>query len=184
MKEAYAGLWPRALAFGVDYIVIAAHLVLLVAAGVALRALAPGLAGALFGNPYAGELTGFVLITLPVTLYFALGDASARQGTWGKHKLGLRVQRLDGQRLSRPRALCRAALKFIPWELAHACIWHITFAGAHPSPLISAGFALVWLLVAANLLSLLVSRKHQTLYDWASGTVVARSAAPPPTARP
>ena len=68
MKESYAGLWPRALAFGVDYILIAAYLVVLVAAGVAVRALAPGLAGAAFGNPFAGELTGFVLITLPVTL--------------------------------------------------------------------------------------------------------------------
>ena len=68
--------------------------------------------------------------------------------------------------------LARTALKFVPWELAHACIWQITFAAGQPSPLISAGFALVWVLVGANLVSLLVSRKHQTLYDWLSDTVV------------
>ena len=105
-----------------------------------------------------------------------MGDASARQGTWGKRKLGLRVQRLDGQPLSRARALARAALKFVPWELAHACIWQITVAGAAASTLISAGFVLVWVLVGANLVSLLVSRQHQTLYDWLSHTIVVREA--------
>ena len=175
MKPTYAGLWPRVLAFAVDYILIAAYLVLLVGAGVAAQRLAPAVAGAAFGNPLSGELTGFVLITLPVTLYFALGESSARQATWGKRKLHLRVQRLDGQPLSRARGLGRAALKFVPWELAHACIWQITFAGPRPSPLIGAGFALVWLLVGANLLSLLLNRKHQTLYDRLSATAVVHA---------
>ena len=174
MHEPYAGLWPRALAFAVDYLVIAVYLVVLVAAGAATRVLWPGLANAVFGNPFTGELTGFALITLPVALYFALGDASARQGTWGKRALHLRVHRLGGQPLSWSRALGRTALKFIPWELAHACIWQITYAGSNPSPLISAGFGLVWVLVGANVVSLLISRNHQTLYDWLSGTVVAR----------
>src|SRR5258708_35442100 len=89
-----AGLWPRVLAFAVDYIVIAAYLVVLGAAGVATQALAPAVAAAVFGNPFAGELTGFALITLPVTLYFALAESSAQQATWGKPKLHLRVQRL------------------------------------------------------------------------------------------
>src|SRR5262245_33594148 len=158
MKLTYAGLWPRVLAFAVDYIVIAGYLLVLVAAGLTVRAMAPGLAGAAFGNPYLGELTGFVLITLPVTLYFALGDASARQGTWGKRARHLRVERLDGGRLSRGRALGRTALKFVPWELAHACIWQVTFAGPQPSPWIGAGFGLVWALVGANVVSLLLTR--------------------------
>jgi uncharacterized RDD family membrane protein YckC len=180
------------LAFAVDYLLIAAYLVVLVAIGVVVPRVAPSLARELFGNPLAGELGGFISITLPVTLYFALSESSARQATWGKRKLGLRVERLDGARPSlrlaaRPaasmnsgappavgpgRSLGRTALKFVPWELAHACIWHITFAAGPPSPLILAGFALVWVLVGANLASLLISRKHQTLYDWVSGTVV------------
>jgi uncharacterized RDD family membrane protein YckC len=175
MRAPYAGLWPRVLAFAVDYILIAAYLVVLVAAGVATQALAPAVARAAFGNPFAGELTGFALITLPVTLFFALSESSAQQATWGKRKLHLRVQRLDGQRLSRARGLGRAALKFVPWELAHACLWQVTFAGPRPSPLIGVGFALVWVLVGANLVSLLVNRKHQTLYDWLSDSVVVRT---------
>src|SRR5260221_8987741 len=147
MRAPYAGLWPRVLAFAVDYILIAAYLVVLVTAGVAAQRLAPAVAGTAFGNPLAGELTGFLLITLPVTLYFALSESSARQASWGKRQLHLRVQRLGdhrGQRLSRARGLGRAALKFVPWELAHACIWQVTFAGPRLSPIIGAGFALVW----------------------------------------
>lgn len=172
MKQPYAGLWPRLLAFAVDYLLIAAYLVVLVAIGALLPRLAPGVARALFGSPLTGELSGFISITLPVSLYFALSESSARQATWGKRKLRLRVERLDGARVSTGRSLARTALKFVPWELAHACIWQITFAAGQPSPLISAGFALVWVLVGANLVSLLVSRKHQTLYDWLSDTVV------------
>jgi len=174
VKPTYAGLWPRWLAFAVDYIGIAAYLVVLVAAGWAARRFAPGAVAVLFGNPLSGELTGFALITLPVTLYFALMESSPRQATWGKRRLGLRVQRLDRQRLSRGRALDRAALKFAPWELAHACIWQVTFAGPRPSALIAVGFSLVWLLVGANLVSLSVNRQHQRVYDWLSDSVVAR----------
>ena len=168
-----AGLWRRILAFAVDYLGIAAYLVVLVGLGVGGRLAAPGLVNALFGNPFTGELTGFLLITLPVTLYFALNEASPRQATWGKRKLGLRVMRLDEQRLSRGRSLWRTALKFVPWELAHACIWQVSFSAGQPSVLIGAGFALVWLLVGANVVRLLLSRTHQTLYDWLSASVVA-----------
>lgn len=170
-----AGLWPRLQAFGVDYLVIAAYLVALVGAALAAQRLAPGSTTGLFGNPGSGELTGFLLLTLPVTLYFALMESSARQATWGKQKLSLRVMGRDGQRLSRGRSLARTALKFVPWELAHACIWQVTWAGPRPSPWIAAGFTLVWVLVGANGVSLLASRKRQTLYDWLSGTVVTRT---------
>jgi uncharacterized RDD family membrane protein YckC len=174
---AYAGLWPRVVAFAVDYLAIAAYLVVLVAAGLVARLIAPGQVNVLFGSPLSGELTGFILITLPVTLYFALSESSARQASWGKRKLALRVTRADRQPLSRGRALGRTALKFVPWELAHACIWQVSFAGPQPSPIIGAGFALVWLLVGANVISLLASRKHQALYDWLAGSVVVRARA-------
>lgn len=39
---------------------------------------------------------------------------------------------------------------------------------------ISAGFVLVWVLVGANLVSLVVRKTHQTLYDWLAGTHVIR----------
>jgi uncharacterized RDD family membrane protein YckC len=85
-----------------------------------------------------------LLVTLPVTLYFALLEASSWQATWGKRKLNLRVVCTDRARLSVGRAVERTMLTFIPWELANTLIWQIRFAPTTPSSLITSGFVLVW----------------------------------------
>jgi len=59
--------------------------------------------------------------------------------------------------------------------LAHTCIWQISFAPENPSPLILAGFVLVWLLVGANIVSLVVSKTDQALYDRIAETYVVRT---------
>jgi len=167
-----AGLWVRVLAFVVDYLPIAAYLAALVAAGAWLDRSSQPIARVLFGGPVAGEATGFLLITLPVTLYFALSEASSRQATWGKAHVGLMVTDLVGMRLSPLRSIGRTVLKFIPWELAHACIWQISFAHGQSSAIYVVGFAIVWLIIGANVVSLLVSPTRQTLYDRVAGTLV------------
>ncbi len=173
MEPTYAGLRQRLLAFVFDYILIGAYLVVLVAAGFTVNRTLPSLAQALFGSPFSGEASGFLLITLPVALYYALLEASSWQASWGKRRMRLRVCGDNGTRLRTARALSRTALKFIPWELAHACIWQLTFAANKSSPLFLAGFSLVWLLVGANVLSLLLSPTRQTIYDRLTGTFVA-----------
>jgi len=143
-----------------------------VAGGAWLGGSAPALAKVLFGGPFAGEASGFLLITLPVILYFALPEASPRQATWGKALSGLMVTDLAHMRLSPLRSICRTVLKFIPWELAHLCIWQVSFAREPSSPIYAIGFAIVWLIVGANVVSLLVSPTRQTLYDRLAGTLV------------
>jgi uncharacterized RDD family membrane protein YckC len=170
--QRYAGLWVRVAAFAFDYIPIAGYLVLVVALGSALNAHLPDVADQVFSNPIAGQGAGFLLVTLPVSVYFVLLESSRWQATWGKRRMQLRVVGVDGTRLSRARSVSRTALKFMPWELAHTCIWQISVAPQEPSPLITAGFAAVWLLVGANALSLMVRRTRQTLYDHIAGTLV------------
>ncbi len=87
---------PRLLAFALDYLVIAAYALGL--AAVTLLAANPlrGLLTALLATPASRDAVAFVTVVLPVSLYFALQEGSARQGTWGKRKLGLRVTGLDG----------------------------------------------------------------------------------------
>jgi uncharacterized RDD family membrane protein YckC len=167
-----ATLWQRIKAFALDYIVIAGYLVLVIALGVGMNLALPNLVQTLFANRISGQIISFMLVTLPVTLYFVLLESSPRQATWGKRKMGLRVVDRDGSRLSFAHALGRTVLKFIPWELSHTLIWQVRFAQPEGEPLISAGFVLVWLLVGANLLSLWLTKKHQTLYDWFTGTYV------------
>lgn len=169
-----AGLRVRALAFAFDYVVMAAYLAVLVAVGAIVSRMAHPIANALFGNPVSGQASGFLLITVPVTLYFALSEASPRRATWGKRRAGLQVTDLEGRRLSRVRSLGRTVLKFVPWELAHWCIWQISFAADPSSPVYTVGFAVVWLAVGANVFSLLVSSARQTLYDRLARTLVVR----------
>lgn len=160
----------RVTAFAFDYIIIVGYLIFVVAVGGVVNALFPEV----FANPLSGQIAGFLIVTLPVSLYFILFESSAWQATWGKRRKGLQVTGTDDVRLTILRAGSRTLLKFIPWELAHICIWQISFAGQEPSPLIAVGFVLVWILVGANIISLWISPTHQTVYDWLAGTYVVR----------
>ena len=172
-------LWLRLLAFALDYIVISVYLALLVGVGVtlALTGAGPGFR-ALFSNPNSAEFTAFLLLVLPVLLYFALFEASRWQATWGKRVVGLRVVTTRDARVSFLRALWRNALKLIPWELTHACLWRIPgwpFAPETPPLWITVGLILVWVVVVVYVLSLAFSRTGQTLYDWLAGVRVVRA---------
>lgn len=124
-----AGLLRRCAAFALDYVLIAAYLVVVFAAGALLRLAAPAAAAApLFGDPLIAELTGFLTLTLPVSLYFVLTESSSAGATWGKRRMRLRVVTDGGERLGLGRSALRTALKFVPWELSHALIWRFAFA--------------------------------------------------------
>ncbi|PWN06023.1 RDD family protein [Rhodohalobacter mucosus] len=129
----------------------------------------------LFGNAFIAQLSGFALITLPVTLYFALSESSLHRATWGKRWQGISVVHQYGERLGLFRSLGRTALKFIPWEMAHTCIWQMNFDSGEPGILILTGFILVWVLAGIYLLTLIISPKNQTLYDKLANTTVIRS---------
>jgi uncharacterized RDD family membrane protein YckC len=172
MKYVYAGLWMRISAFALDYLLIAGYLILVVVFSSLVMAFFPSITSRLFANPFSGQLVGFGLVTLPVSLYFVLSESSGAQATWGKRKKQLRVIRTDGTPLRSRQAVYRTALKFIPWELAHTCIWQVSFASPTPSPFIPIGFIIVWVLVGANIISLVTSRTRQTLYDRLSKTYV------------
>jgi uncharacterized RDD family membrane protein YckC len=170
----YAGFWRRAGAFALDYLIILGYLL-----GITLLfALANTLFDLnqwLFDERIRAQLTGFLLLTLPVTLYFAASESSPRQATWGKQRLRLKVVDHDGKRVSFWRALGRTILKFIPWELSHTLIWAIYFSPGADFAWINYGFALVYLLIGLNILSLVITKTNQTLYDLLTHTYVIAS---------
>ena len=167
-----AGLGPRAAAFALDYLPIAGYLVVLVALGAAVGWAFPDAMARAFGQAARAQAIGFALVTLPVGLYFALSEASARRATWGKRRLGLTVSGPGGGRLRLGRSLVRTGAKFVPWELAHAAVWGIALAGGEPTPVHQALLALTWLLVGANAVGIAVGR--QAAYDVLAGTRVVR----------
>jgi uncharacterized RDD family membrane protein YckC len=132
IEFSHAGLGVRVIAFAFDYIIIASYLIFIMAIGLLVNVLFPTTAHELFGNSLSGQITGFLIITLPVNLYFILFEFSAWHATWGKGMKGLQVTRTDGARLTILRASSRTFLKFIPWELAHTCIWQISFTYQEP----------------------------------------------------
>lgn len=167
----YAGFWRRAGAFALDYIIILGYLL-----GITLLfALANALFGQsqwLFADRIRAQFVAFLLVTLPVTLYFAVFESSPRQATWGKHRLNLKVADHDGKQVSFWRALGRTILKLIPWELSHTLIWEIYFSPQTNSVWINYGFVLVYLWIGLNILTLVGTKTHQTLYDLLTKTYV------------
>ena len=169
--KTYAGFWKRVGAFALDYLIISGYLL-----GVTLLSLLVnsvfGLSQWLFADRIRAQLVAFFMVTLPVTLYFAISESSQRQATWGKGHLKLQVANRDGSRIGFGRSLARTLLKFIPWELSHTLIWQIYFSRQTEMVWINYGFALVYLLMGLNIVSLLRTRTNQTLYDLLTKTYV------------
>lgn len=173
---------PRILAFLLDYLVISGYIVLLTLVSMLIlnSGAGPALSG-LFDNPVRADLFAFFVLILPVILYFALSESGARQATWGKQRLRLCVTDQHGGRLSRPRALLRSAVKFLPWQIAHTSLFHVPGwpmeATTVPTPSVI-GFVVVWALVFIWLGLLIFHPARRAPYDLLAGSwVVADPAA-------
>lgn len=120
----YAGFWQRLRAFIWDYFLIAAYLVIITVVFWLLP-----LNERLFADRIQAQVSIFIVLTLPVILYFSIFESSPKQGTFGKQKTGLIVVGDYGKRIGFVRSFARTLLKFIPWELSHTLIW-----GDQPPP--------------------------------------------------
>lgn len=160
-----------------DYLVIAAYLIVLTAVSLGVLA-SPARAAfnAALSQAGTAELGGFLLLTTPVVLYFALFEASARQATLGKRALGIIVVGQGGKRLSLARAIVREGIRFLPWEMSHAILWRLALSpDRHSLPGWAAGgFAVVYLLVFVYLVTLFVGSQHRTIYERLAGSWVLR----------
>lgn len=161
-----AGAWRRILAFGLDYLVILGYAGLLLAVGMT------ALSGLRQANlaPWQAQLLGFISLTLPVLLYFALGESLAG-ATLGKRLTRLRVTNSSGKRLGLLPSLVRSGAKFLPWEIAHTAVHRVVQPDAAPGwPYlfyISLGLAGLYLWG-------LLRPLHRPLYDRLAGASVRR----------
>ena len=128
-------------------------------------------------TPWRGQLIGFVTMTLPFTLYFAVCEASRHGSTLGKRVVRLRVEHASGGRLSFGRAFARNALKFLPWECGHTIAQQAADASSESFPLWLWPLALVAMLgPLVWLCGIFIS--GVTRYDrWTSSRVVSRRSA-------
>lgn len=172
----FARLRSRVAAFLLDYLVICGYIAALaVVSSVLLRGPLQPYAPMIFATPIRRDLVAFTTLILPVLLYFTIGESSAQAGTWGKRRRGLRVTDRQGRRISAGCALVRSIGKLLPWQIAHTSLFHIPgwpFAAENPSPPVIAGFVVVYVLIGANIASMFVGPRRQTLYDRIAATIV------------
>jgi uncharacterized RDD family membrane protein YckC len=173
---AVASPWRRVAAWLLDYLVILGYLIVLTATSLgALSSPAASMFSSALTMPITAELVGFLTLTGPVILYFALCEASTWQATLGKRALGVVVVGPGGTRLPFGRTIVREVVRFLPWEMAHALIWPLAVPPhKEPLPVTIGGFAVVYLLVFVYLISLFVGAQHRTVYDRIAGSRVMR----------
>lgn len=170
VNASYAGLSRRLLAFGYDYILIAIYIGFLVAIGLWLSS--QNRLERFFADAVSSDLSAFLLMILPVIVYFGWQEGSPRAATWGKRRVGLRVVSADGKPISRARALLRAALKFLPWQIGHTAVFQSLYAGEGTSLWITLLYVGAYGLAFAYLWALWRRPDHRPLYDVLAGTVV------------
>jgi uncharacterized RDD family membrane protein YckC len=173
---AIASPWRRVAAWMLDYLVILAYLIALTATSLGvLSSPAASVLSSALTRPITAEVVGFLTLTGPVILYFALTEASPWQATLGKRALRIVVVGPGGTRLPFGRAIVREVVRFLPWEMAHALIWPLALAPhLEPFPVTIGGFAVVYLLLFVYLVSLFVGSEHRTIYDRLAGSRVMR----------
>ncbi|WP_323762470.1 RDD family protein [Maricaulis sp.] len=168
----------RILAFLADYIVIAAYIGLLILVNYSNAPSDLAVPTEASGK-IAGHAIGFVTLTLPVFLYFTVFEASPWAATPGKKLLGVRIVATNGERLSRGRVAIRNAIKLLPWELAHAAIWHVPGRPLlDPMPMPNLTLAMASNLAVALFILMLFFGGGRTLYDRISGTHVISARRP------
>lgn len=172
-ERSVGGRWAysrdRLLASLVDVPVVLAWVAVAALAGVALRAL-----DATPRTPAGWDGIAFVTLILPVTVTFALAEASRRQGTPGKQRLRLSVTDRAGRRLGRGRSLARSAVKFAPWQAAHTAVFQLAAGREDPWLFgLSVGAQVV---VVASAVSMLADPEHRALHDRVAGTRVTPQA--------
>jgi len=125
-----------------------------------------------FHTPTAWDMYAFATLVAPVAVTSALLEASPRQATPGKRRLGLTVVDVEGNRLTRTRSLARSAVKFAPWQMAHTAVFQL-FAESTATGYIVLPIA-AQILVVVSIATIALDSQHRALHDLIAGTQVVR----------
>ncbi|WP_253701437.1 RDD family protein [Bacillus sp. FJAT-27445] len=172
ISMSYAAFKIRMYAFLLDYLVIVIYGIFVVGT---ISLVFRSYMNPLFSSsPVTAELTGFFMMTLPVSLYFILCECSKWQGTLGKRKMGIRVVDGVGKRIGIGRSALRTAIKFLPWEVAHFGIWRLMLPSDFSETTVYVILNAVNLAILLYLIIPLTNKNRKNVYDWIAGTEVVR----------
>ena len=124
-----------------------------------------------FSGPWVSQGVAFLMMTLPVILYFSLLESRSFGATLGKRAMRLRVGTRQGTSLAFRDSLQRSLIKFTPWELGHLVAQQSYYAGEGGVPawlylpmFLSMALPLWWITA--------LFRRNQAPYDVFAGSVV------------
>lgn len=166
----YAGFALRLQAFLWDYLVLLGYIAVLVVVSLSV----PG-GQSLFQGPVQSDLAAFLVLILPVIVYFGVQEGGPWQASFGKRKRGLKVMRPDGRRVGLGRAFCRSSVAFLPWQLGHTAVFHSVEPGVLPSGVVWALYGLAYGLLIVSALMIWKGPAHRAPWDLVADTVVVRS---------
>ncbi|SES38374.1 RDD family protein [Psychrobacillus sp. OK032] len=166
----YAPYKSRIYAFLLDYLVIVLYGIFVV--GTISFVFRSYITPLFSSSPVSAELTGLMMMTIPVSLYFILSESFKWQGTLGKRKMGLYVVDGEGKRIGIVRSIFRTAIKFLPWEVAHFGVWRLMLPTEFSQITIFIILNAVNLMILLYLIIPLTNKKKKNVYDWIAGTEV------------
>lgn len=165
-------LWFRLKAFLIDYLFILAYLTMLFTINVFIF---PDLQKLFQRSMAVAQFTGFLMVTLPVSLYFVVSEVMFNGQTVGKKKLNMQVVGADGEKISLWKSIFRTILKFLPWEMSHFLIYRLMEIGEEPVPVFYMFVGIcIYVLMFLYILTAIFTKKKQALYDRMAKTKVVR----------
>lgn len=168
-----ASITKRMFAFLIDYIVIIFFIVLSFVISYLLNQFFSF--WKLLEEQYiARHITSFLLLSLPVFLYFFLSEKGKNQATLGKRVMDLQVTNTEGGKAKSKCIMLRNLFKFMPWELAHL-ILHISFPSivqGKESIFFQIALVIPLILILIYLLSIFIRKDSRSTYELWSGTEV------------
>ncbi|NUU78146.1 RDD family protein [Paenibacillus xylanilyticus] len=170
----YATFLLRIKAFLLDYILMFGYLVLLLVENVFIF---PSLQELFNGSLAVAQLTGFIMVTLPISVYFVISDSTVGGQSFGKRKTAIQVVNQNGNALSVPHAIFRTILKFLPWELSHYLVYRLVHVGEGAVPVqyyVIGG--LIYALMFTYIFTAIFTKRKQSLYDLLAKTQVVKRA--------
>ncbi|MDG5786793.1 RDD family protein [Evansella sp. AB-P1] len=162
----------RLKAFLFDYIIILCYLIILFFINIFLF---PSLQEFFTGSIIVAQLTGFIMVTLPVSIYFIITDSSIVGQSFGKRRTGIRIINKNGAPLSIIHVTFRTILKFLPWELSHFLVYRLIYLGESQVPTryyIIGG--IIYGLIFTYIFTAIFTKKKQALYDIIAKTEVIK----------
>lgn len=122
----------------------------------------------------ATDASAFGFSVLPVWVYLSATEASARQASWGKRRVGLRVTTSDGSRAGWRRIASRNAVKLLPWQLAHIAVARLIL-GVDDPVTVGVTYTLSLLIPAVSIMMAWRDPQRRALHDRVVGTRVVRA---------